>query len=132
MPKHELAGTVKLIEPMQTFDSGFTKREFVVTTADDKYPQDIKFECLKDKCSLLDEIKAGDAVEVHFDLRGNAYKDKYYVNLVAWRIDSYGAGEHKQDEGAAGMADISERVHTPALPPDELQDVGEDDDELPF
>ena len=34
---------------MQKFDSGFEKIEFVVTTAQDPYPQDIKFELLKEK-----------------------------------------------------------------------------------
>ena len=75
----------------QTFGSGFTKREFVITTGDSKYPQDIKFEVVKDKCSLLDQFSIGQAVNVSFDIRGNEYNGKYYVNLNCWKIQA-GAG----------------------------------------
>ena len=40
----EITGKVKVIMDMQSFDSGFTKREFVVTTKE-QYPQDIKTDC---------------------------------------------------------------------------------------
>jgi len=77
VPSYDLTGTVKLIMDMQTFGSGFTKREFVVTTQDDRFPQDIKFECVKDKCDLLEAIEPGQEVKVSFDLRGNEYKERY-------------------------------------------------------
>ena len=60
----ELSGTVKEIFDEQTFASGFNKREFVVTTETDKFPQDIKFECLKDKVELVNKLKKGDQVKV--------------------------------------------------------------------
>ena len=65
MPAYDMTGTVKVIMDQQTFESGFTKREFVVTTDDDRYPQDIKFECVKDKCALLDEVKNRAARDGH-------------------------------------------------------------------
>ena len=40
----QLTGTIKLIGEVQTFDSGFRKVEFVLTTNDEKYPQDVKFD----------------------------------------------------------------------------------------
>ncbi len=46
--EHVETGTIKVIEDLKTFPSGFMKREFVITT-NDKYPQDIKFEVTKDK-----------------------------------------------------------------------------------
>lgn len=82
-----VAGTIKVIMDLQTFDSGFTKREFVVTTADD-YPQDIKIELIKDKVSLLENLKVGDQVEVSINLRGNEYNGKYYVNVQGWKVDA--------------------------------------------
>ncbi len=81
-----ITGTIKLINPTQSFDSGFQKREIVVTT-DEKYPQDIKLEFTKDKCEILDNYRAGQAVEIAFNLRGNEYNGKYYVNLQAWKIE---------------------------------------------
>lgn len=88
---YEMEGTVKLIEATQTFSSGFSKREFVITT-DDKYPQDVKFECTKEKIEQVDRLKQGDRVKVSFNIRGNEYKGRYYVNLQAWKIES-GKGE---------------------------------------
>ena len=81
-------GTIIAIDDIITFDSGFTKREFVIKTTDDgEYPQDIKFELVKDKTSLVDKYKLGDKVTVHFNVRGREYNEKYYVNLVAWRLE---------------------------------------------
>jgi len=79
-------GKLKVKMDEQSFSSGFTKREFVVTTQE-QYPQDIKLEFVKDKCSLLDSYKVGQDVKVSFNLRGNEYNGKYYVNLQAWRIE---------------------------------------------
>jgi len=98
-----ISGTVKEIFPTQTFDSGFSKREFVVTTEEDKYPQDIVFECLKDKTTMVDELNKGDAVTVSFDIRGREWKGRYFVNLAAWKI------ENKAGGGADPAPDIDDR-----------------------
>ena len=92
MAAYELEGKIKLIDEVKTFNSGFTKREFVVTTEDDRFPQHIKFECVKDRCSLLDSVKEGQKVKVSFDIRGNEYNDRYFVNLNAWKIEPAGSG----------------------------------------
>lgn len=88
MPAYEMDGTVKLITETQTFNSGFTKREFVITTDDDRYPQSIKFECVKDRIAQLDGIAPGQRVKVSFDIRGNEYNDKFFVNLTAWKVET--------------------------------------------
>lgn len=85
---HELIGTVKVILDEQTFASGFNKREFVVTDGADKYPQDIKFEAVKDNVEKVNALNVGDQVKVTFDVRGNEYNSKFYVNLVAWKIET--------------------------------------------
>lgn len=84
---YEVTGTVKAVMDLQTFDSGFTKREFVITTKE-QYPQDLKFELVKDRTSLIDNYKQGDDVKVSFNIRGNEYNGRYYVNLGAWRIET--------------------------------------------
>lgn len=88
---YEALGKIKLIDDVQTFNGGFTKREFVITV-ESKFPQDIKFEVVKDKCSLLDQFKVGQEVTVNFDIRGNEYNGKHYVNLNAWKITEGAAG----------------------------------------
>ena len=81
----EVVGKIKVINETQTFDSGFQKREIVVTT-EETYPQDIKLEFTKDKCFIIDQYKVGQSVTVAFNLRGNEYNGKYYVNLQGRKI----------------------------------------------
>ena len=117
---YDIEGTVKIVFAKQTFDSGFTKREFVVTT-DEKFPQDVKIECIKDKCDLLENVSAGDRVKATFNIRGNEYKERYYVNLQAWKLEKVGAGE---TSAAPGNAEPF------AAPSAQVEAV--DDDDLPF
>ena len=85
MSDFNLTGTIKEIRETQEFDSGFKKREFVVTT-NEEYPQDIKMEFFRDKCEILEKYKVGDSVTVWFNLGGREWDGKYYVNVNAWRI----------------------------------------------
>lgn len=86
MDSYQLSGRIKVVMDQVTFPSGFTKREFVVTT-EDKFPQDIKLELIKDKCDLINGFTANEEVTVSFNIRGNENNGRYYVNLQAWKID---------------------------------------------
>tara|TARA_R110001606_G_scaffold398049_1_gene576163 strand:+ start:655 stop:987 length:333 start_codon:yes stop_codon:yes gene_type:complete len=91
--EHVETGTIKVIADLQTFPSGFMKREFVITT-NDKYPQDIKFEVTKDKAETFETYnKLGDEVTVKFNIRGNFHEptNNYFVNLQAWRVEKNNA-----------------------------------------
>lgn len=102
---YEMVGTVKVLFDMMTFASGFTKREFVLTLEDD-FPQDIKFACIKEKCALLDNVAPGERVKVSFRIRGNLFKERYFVDLQAFRID-------KMDgDGASVEYDVVEPMPT--------------------
>lgn len=119
----ELEGTLKLIYDTQSFASGFTKREFVVETKDDRYPQSIKFECVKDKTTMLDSLDIGDTVQVAFDIRGNEFKEKYYVNLNAWKIAKVGGG-------SSGSAPADDRA--PSDLDSQFDNEADPTDEIPF
>ena len=82
----QLTGTIKVIFQTETYPSGFTKREFVVTTKE-QYPQDVKFELVKDKTAILDSLREGQEVTVHFNVRGNEYQGKYFVSLQGWKVE---------------------------------------------
>jgi len=103
MSELKIEGKIKVIMDTQTFDSGFCKREFVVTT-NEQYPQDVKLEFIKDKCELLDAKNVGDNVSVSFNVRGNEYNGKYYVNLQAWRIEGAEAPQPITPEGEDDLA----------------------------
>ncbi|MEM9282799.1 MAG: DUF3127 domain-containing protein [Verrucomicrobiota bacterium] len=130
----ELEGTVKVINEVQQFASGFTKREFVVEVEDGKYPQSIKFECVKDKTSLTDGVQIGDKIKVSFDIRGNEYNGRYYVNLNAWKLEKAGGGSTSPVEGAAPFGDEDAPPSSLSEPPAGYgRDSGSpDDDDIPF
>jgi hypothetical protein len=122
----------KLLEVFNTqqISQSFRKREFVVEFAENpQYPEFVKFELIQDKCDLLDNMKAGDMVNVSFNLKGRKWTDpqgqvKYFNSLQAWRITPEQASA--PTDGGGG---------TP--PPQSANDEPEwlasgDDDDLPF
>lgn len=94
----ELTGKIKLIGETQEIGSnGFTKREFVIIT-DEKYPQHIPLQVVKDKCELLDKFKVGQDVKVSYNINGREWTSpsgevKHFVTIGAWRIDLLEGGE---------------------------------------
>ncbi|TLD71186.1 DUF3127 domain-containing protein [Phragmitibacter flavus] len=139
---YEASGRIKLINEVQSFPSGFTKREFVVTTSTDKYPQDLKFEVVKDKCSMLDQFEPEQEVVVSFDIRGNEYNGKYFVNLSCWKIQVAGGGgsggrdeEYSQEPPARGGNRPAPRKNQVAEAEPSLADLRKEDDfddDIPF
>jgi len=94
----EITGTMHSIGETQQIKETFTKREFIIEVADGNYPQHIKCQVTKDRCKTLDAFKAGEAVNVCFNLRGRLYTNKNgqqdaFTNLEAWRIESLGASQ---------------------------------------
>jgi hypothetical protein len=133
---YEAKGNIKWIGETQSFPSGFSKREFVVTTQHDKYPQDLKFEVVKDKCPMLDSYEVGNAVTVSFDIRGNEYNGKYFVNLSCWKLHGEGAndmapkGERRGQQAGTRPNNRAAMVEPTA---DELRNESNfDDDDIPF
>lgn len=83
---------LKIFEAVKVSER-FTKREFVVEIADNpKYPAPVLFQLTGDRCSQLDDLRAGDKVRVDFSLRGREWKSpkgevKYFNSLDAWTVD---------------------------------------------
>lgn len=117
--KATVVGTIKLIGDTQTFDSGFSKREVVITSSG-QYPKDIKVEFTKEKCMILDNYQVGQAVEVECNINGSEYNGKYYVSLVAWKIN-------------ASSTDAPTPTPQPIATPSALgMGVSDEPDDLPF
>jgi hypothetical protein len=113
MSEFKITGALKCKMGTMTFESGFKKREFVVTT-EEEYPQDIKFSLIKDKCDLIEEIKENERLDVFFNIRGNEYQERFYVDLQAWKIQRLeGVSAEKPDDRTE-------------------QDKGGDEEDLPF
>ena len=107
----QVIGKIKIIMDEETFPSGFSKRCAVVTTLDNKYPQDIQVEFIKDKGALLDAFSAGDEVTITTNIQGREYNGKYYVSLNGWQIKRIGGqsepapNEVSGDEHGAAVDD---------------------------
>ncbi len=120
----DIKGKVHEISPVQNVTDTFKKRELIIEFAENpQYPEFIKFEALQDKVNLFDNVKAGDQVEIFFNLRGRPWTDKsgktsYFNTLVVWRLNVLsGAQPEQQQPEYASQVDIS------AAP---------DEDDLPF
>ena len=89
----EIRGKVIHIGETQQVTEKFKKRDLVVEYAENPtYPEQVKFEANQNACDKLDELRAGDDITVHFNLRGRAWKDKngvnqYFNTLNVWKFD---------------------------------------------
>ena len=95
----ELQGKVTRISETVTFDSGFQKRELILTT-EEQYPQPIAIDFLKDKCDLLNGLNVGDNITVSINIGGREWTSpqgevKYFNSITGWRIVKSG---NKQGE----------------------------------
>jgi hypothetical protein len=94
----QLQGKLVEIFATQEVSEKFSKREFVVEYAENPtYPQTIKFEASQDKCSILDALKAGDEINLHYNLNGREWTDKngivqVFNTLSIWKFEVVGSG----------------------------------------
>lgn len=107
--------------------NGFTKREFVIKLTgegeNERYPNYIALELIKDKCAMMDQYNLGDEIIAHFNFSGrlwsgNGGPEKCFTSLQAWRIESAGGASHTAPSAAPEAAPWS--------------DQGFADDDVPF
>ena len=91
MSDSTIKGAIKLINPIKVISDKFSVREFVVTTPDAKYPQDILFQTVNDKMNVLESLGAGQQVEVSYNVRGREFNGRYYNTLDAWKVEVTGS-----------------------------------------
>ena len=91
MSDSTIKGAIKLINPVKVISDKFSVREFVVTTPDEKYPQDILFQTVNDKMDVLESLGVGQQVEVSYNVRGREFNGRYYNTLDAWKIEVTGS-----------------------------------------
>lgn len=99
---YELTG--KLIAKYDTVQrtETFKTREFVVERSEDINGRTItnyaKFQAVQDKTNIVDKLKIGDEIKVHFNIKGSKWekdgKTNYITNLDAWRIEQLLQGQN--------------------------------------
>lgn len=123
----ELQGTVKKITEVQTFASGFQKREMVLTT-EEQYPQPINIEFLQEKGDLLNQLKEGDKVKVSINIRGREWTSpqgdvKYFNSITGWKVENI---------DSAGGFEPTQATPSATKPAEGKGVFEEDEDDLPF
>ena len=124
----EMTGVLYRKMDMQKITDKLDKRDFVIETVDDQYPQLVKFELVNDRCLVVDRHQVGDRVKVSFNVRGREWKKDdgstvFFVALQAWRIESLAAASSTTPQTATvqPLATVQEPVA-----------VMNDDSDLPF
>lgn len=119
----ELAGTIIDIFDENQVTDKFKKREFVVETNDNGFTEQIKFQLVQDKTNLIEGFQTGQPVKVHFNIKGNKWKDNYFVNLQVWRIEAAVQGSSGGSQSSAAP---------PSQPADDIPPMPDSEDDLPF
>lgn len=116
----ETTGTIHMVGETKQVSDKFSKREFVLSIADNpKYPQLVAFELVNDRVQEIDGYSVGDTVRVEFSLRGREWRSpsgeiKYFNTLSTWKIEGVG-----------------QRAKTNGAPPPPTEQKGAEDD-IPF
>lgn len=125
----ELTGKIIEIYKEQQVSERFKKREFVIDVPSGNFSEQIKFQLTQDKTDLVDSYKLGEEVKVHFNIKGNKWKDGYFVNLQAWRLEKAGSKSSAQSNA---LPELSDRD----VPPEPIGGFATDnfaaDDGMPF
>jgi hypothetical protein len=125
---YEYTGVVEKVLPVQTFASGFTKRDVVLTDdigQESKWPNHIAFTFKKDNTSILDGVKEGQRAKIRFAIDGREWTNpqgqvKYFTDLTGLGLEVLNA------DGTS-----TEPIPDPPTPDDAPVDAGDLDD-MPF
>ena len=99
----ELKGKIILIGEIENFPNGFKKRNIVLKT-NDRFPQEIEIEFLKDNMNLIENVNIGDNVTVGINITGRSWENpktnetKYFVGIKGWRLAVEGSQEVSQED----------------------------------
>lgn len=125
----DLQGTIKKVTDLQTFNSGFQKREMILMT-EEQYPQPISIEFLQDKADLASQFSEGDRVKVGINIRGREWTSpdnvvKYFNSIVGWRVE-------KLDGNSAEPTSVAPSSTATPSSANATDVFAEDEDDLPF
>ena len=118
----EIKGKVHEVSPTAQVPESLKKRELIVEYIENpQYPEYLKFEAIQDRCSLLDNIRVGDDIEVFFNLKGRPWTDKtgkktYFNSLQLWKVNVLSGANNNTVPEYAPQADISSAPEEDDLP----------------
>ena len=140
----EAIGKLHTIFPTKQVSERFSKREFVLELADQKFPQTVLFQLTGDRCNQLDNLREGEQVRVEFSLCGREWKSpsgeiKYFNSLDVWKIEpvraQQGRGNSANNGNSNGRRSNGSYAGPDDVPPPSDDMYGtpvRDDSDLPF
>ncbi|AZA75889.1 DUF3127 domain-containing protein [Chryseobacterium indoltheticum] len=86
----ELTGVIKKIGNIQTFGSGFQKREVVIVT-EEQFSQTICLELISGKVDIIEPFSEGERAKIGINIKGREWispqgETKYFNTIEAWKI----------------------------------------------
>lgn len=112
-----IKGKIKSVGQTEQKSDKFAVRTFVIEI-EGKYSEVIEFQLINNNTFIIDTHKVGDAVDVHYNLRGREHNGRVYNSLQAWKIE----GEPKSSN--------NETAPTETTP--QATNQNEEDGDLPF
>ena len=87
----QITGTVKQILPTESGTSvggNHWQKNAVVVTVPGEYPKDIAFTGMGKIVPVIENLKVGQQLTVHYELSSREYNGKWYSDIRAWKIDA--------------------------------------------
>jgi hypothetical protein len=102
---YEITGTLLTRSETETKGESFKVRTFGIKVSDGgQYENFASFQLTQDRCAIIDGLKKGDEIKVHFDLRGRQWQEKIFTNLNAWRVEKVSTAEVAEPKKATAAA----------------------------
>lgn len=76
----------------------WTSQDFVIDTGASYDPEVCIGVFGQEKVDELSEYKAGQNVEVYFNVKSRAWQDKYFTSLQAWKINASNNASNDDDD----------------------------------
>jgi hypothetical protein len=133
--KVEVIGTVKEVQDVMTFDSGFQKQTVIIET-EDKFNNQIPVQMIKENVGSFERIPVGTQVRLDAYVGGREYNGRYYVDITLSKITGVNRGQEQHDaQRAAAEAQVYKAAVGAAQPTGQAKQLHAEidkGDELPF
>jgi len=127
--KVEIIGTLKEVQEIVTFDSGFQKQTVIIET-EDKYDNLIPLQLVKDKVGTLDTLQPGTRIKLAAYLGGREWNGKYFIDLKFAEL--LGVQRDLNQEPPAPAPQPENRAQPSSKPAKQLHMEADAGDDLPF
>jgi hypothetical protein len=95
----ELSGKIIQMLPIESGDSqrgSWQKRTMVIRNDSDKYPKPVAILLWGDMVDTA--LSVGDEVTVHINIESREYRDRWFTDVKAWKIDRKEGGAVSKPE----------------------------------